>query len=60
MRAFIYTGGWVNLQNITEHPKGDDITIAADSGYNTALALGEKVNILLVYVTFFIYLCGCV
>jgi len=47
MRAFIYTGGWVNLQNITEHPKGDDITIAADSGYNTALALGEKVNILL-------------
>ena len=47
MKAFIYTGGSINADNITEHPKGDDICIAADSGYKNALALGEKVQILL-------------
>jgi thiamine pyrophosphokinase len=47
MRAFIYTGGKINKQNITEHPKGDDIKIAADSGYENAIALGEKPDILL-------------
>ncbi len=47
MRAFIYTGGEINTANITEHPKADDLRIAADSGYVNALALGEKVDILL-------------
>ena len=47
MRAFIYTGGTVRIESITEHPKADDITIAADSGYHTARALGERIDLLL-------------
>lgn len=47
MRAFIYTGGKINKQFITEHPKGEDLKIAADSGYANAVALGEKPDILL-------------
>ena len=47
MRAFIYTGGAVRTDFITEHPKADDLCIAADSGYHTARALGERVDILL-------------
>ena len=47
MRAFIYTGGTVFPDNITEHPKGDDLRIAADSGYNNAKLLGEKIDILI-------------
>jgi thiamine pyrophosphokinase len=40
MKAFIYTGGAVCVEGITDHPRGDDITIAADSGYQNAKALG--------------------
>ena len=47
MKAFIYTGGTVDAAYITEHPKGDDLKIAADSGYHTALALGEVPDLLL-------------
>ena len=47
MRAFIYTGGTVRTEHITEHPKADDLTIAADSGYHTAVALGERIDLLL-------------
>ncbi len=47
MRAFIYTGGKIHAENITEHPKADDLTVAADSGYHNAVALGERVDILL-------------
>ncbi len=47
MRAFIYTGGKIYKEGITEHPKADDLCIAADSGYANALALGEKPKILL-------------
>ena len=47
MKAFIYTGGAIDPQNITEHPKGDDLVIAADSGYDNATALGEKPTVLL-------------
>lgn len=47
MRAFIYAGGRVNTDGITEHPKPDDLCIAADAGYRTAEALGERVDILL-------------
>ena len=47
MRAFIYTGGAVRTEFITEHPKADDLCIAADSGYHTAKALGERIDLLL-------------
>ena len=47
MRAFIYTGGTVRTENITEHPKADDLCIAADAGYRTACTLGERVDVLL-------------
>ena len=47
MRAFIYTGGAVRTDSVTEHPKADDLCIAADSGYHTARALGERIDLLL-------------
>lgn len=47
MRAFIYTGGPVRTEFITEHPKAEDLRIAADSGYHTARALGERLDLLL-------------
>ncbi len=47
MRAFIYTGGLVRTESITEHPKAEDLCIAADSGYHTARKLGERVDVLL-------------
>ena len=47
MRAFIYTGGAIYPDRITEHPKGDDLRIAADSGYRNALLLGETPDLLL-------------
>ena len=47
MRAFIYTGGTVRTESITEHPKADDLCIAADQGYHTAKALGERIDLLL-------------
>ena len=46
MRAFIYSGGKIAPEYITEHPKNDDITIAADSGYTNARLMGDKVNVL--------------
>ena len=46
MKAFIYAGGTVYPENITEHPKSDDLTIAADSGYKNAVLLGDRVQIL--------------
>ena len=47
MRAFIYIGGEIDPTNITEHPKGDDLVIAADAGFRNAKALGVKVDLLL-------------
>ena len=47
MKAFIYTGGRIHAENITEHPKGDDLIIAADSGYKNALSLDVRPDILL-------------
>ncbi len=46
MKAFIYLAGGVCPENITEHPKPGDLTLAADSGYLTAATLGERVDIL--------------
>lgn len=45
MKAFIYTGGDIRPERITEHPKTDDLRIAADSGYRNAVALGERVDL---------------
>ena len=47
MRAFIYTGGYIDKQSVTEHPKSDDLRIAADAGYKNAKELGERVDVLL-------------
>ena len=41
MKAFLYVGGTVNPNNITEHPKADDFTIAADVGALNAKKLGD-------------------
>ena len=46
MRAFIVCGGEIYPQNISERPEGDDIVIAADSGYKNAQELGIAVNVL--------------
>ena len=47
MKAFIYTGGAIYPENITEHPKGDDIRIAADAGVLNAKRLGERISVAL-------------
>ena len=44
MRAFIYTGGVICPEGITDHPRGEDITISADSGYKNAEKLGVKID----------------
>ncbi len=46
MRAYIYVGGEIFAANITQHPCGEDMVIAADSGYDNAVALGEKPTLL--------------
>lgn len=40
MRAFIYTGGTVYTDGVSEHPEDGDLVIAADSGYRTAKEMG--------------------
>ena len=47
MRAYIYVGGDVNTANITERPEQGDLVIAADSGWDNALALGQHPTVLL-------------
>lgn len=47
MKAYIYVGGAVDAARITEHPKGDDLVIAADGGWHNAVALGEHPTLLL-------------
>lgn len=47
MRAFIYTGGNVWEENITERPKEGDLVIAADAGLLNARKLGVKPSVLL-------------
>jgi thiamine pyrophosphokinase len=45
MRAFIYVGGSIAPEYITERPSGDDLIIAADSGLKNADALGVRAQI---------------
>lgn len=47
MKAFIYTGGKIYPESITENPKKGDLVIAADSGYKNALLMGASVDIAL-------------
>ncbi len=47
MRAFIYSGGEIFPQYITEEPEDNDIVIAADSGYNNARKMGVAPKILI-------------
>lgn len=47
MRAFIYTGGEISAEGITERPQKEDLVIAADAGYRTAKAFGVRPDILL-------------
>ncbi len=45
MKAFIYVGGGICRENITERPQKDDLLIAADSGYKNAKSLCDEVDI---------------
>ena len=47
MRAFVFTGGEIFGQYISERPGGDDLVISADSGYKNASALRARTNILI-------------
>ncbi len=47
MKVFIYTGGSILADNITEAPQKGELVIAADSGYRNATALGVTVDLLL-------------
>ena len=40
MKAFIYVGGSIRPEGISEFPSADDLVIAADGGYENARALG--------------------
>ena len=46
MKAFLYVGGSIYPDNITEHPKSDDLCIAADVGADNAKALGDTPDII--------------
>ena len=45
MRAFIYVGGQIFPENITERPADGELCIAADGGYKNALRLGHKIHV---------------
>ena len=47
MKAFIYVGGEIFPDNITEKPKAGDLRIAADSGFLNAKKLGVHIDVLL-------------
>lgn len=47
MKAYIYTGGRIFPEYITESPKDEDLIIAADSGYKNAKLCKVKPNILI-------------
>ena len=47
MKAYIYTGGKIYPEYISESPKEEDLIIAADSGYKNAKACGVHPDILI-------------
>ena len=46
MRAFLYTGGEVDPEGISERPEPGDLVIAADSGWKTAALFGIRPTVL--------------
>lgn len=46
MRAFLYTGGEVFPEGVSERPGADDLVIAADSGLKTARLFGIEPTVL--------------
>lgn len=44
MKAFIYVGGEILPDGITDFPKGGDISISADCGYKNAKKLGVSID----------------
>ena len=46
-KAFIYTGGTVFCEYVTEKPEKGDLIIAADAGYLTAQKMGVNPDVLL-------------
>ncbi len=46
MRAFVFGGGEIFSEYIEERPSDGDIVVCADSGYQNALNMGVKVDIL--------------
>ena len=47
MKAFIYTGGEILPENITEHPVEGDLIIAADCGLQNATRMGVSPTVVL-------------
>ena len=47
MKAFIYTGGEICADFITERPEDEDLILCADAGYRTAISLGVTPQIAL-------------
>ena len=47
MKAYIYTGGKIYPEFISETPTNDDLIIAADSGYKNAILCGVKPHALI-------------
>lgn len=47
MKAFIYIGGGINKDGITERPDKDDLILAADAGYFNAREMGVKPHVVL-------------
>lgn len=47
MKAYIFTGGEIFADKISERPDDGDIVISADSGYKNAALLNLKTNILM-------------
>lgn len=46
MRAFVFCGGEIFADYISERPASDDLVVCADSGYKNAKALGVRTDIL--------------
>ncbi len=47
VRAFIYIGGGICAEGITERPESEDLILAADAGYFNARQMGVKPSVVL-------------
>lgn len=46
MRAFVFCGGEIYADKITEKPEAQDLVICADGGYENAKKMGAHINVL--------------